>query len=255
MIELLNRKEIFKLNKTFASFIVDVQDTTYNPTHEHNKYEPGEMYVEDYEQPRFVSQEECDKWNEQAFEEYQKRKDTIDTVSIREKHKGESIYNLPNTEIDKYIENLADTILELSDRLQWKSVIFLLDYSTPWLYQDNDYEPVKNALKFLNRLGVDKKFIGGFKASGNDLKELIKNLFWIIRCNASLPACYFSGIETEFIANICEYGSIHFHLYSDKDSWEIKKTAKEIGMMRIEGGRCIENFSEMGAIKGQEIIK
>jgi hypothetical protein len=255
MIELLDRQEIFKLNKTFASFIVDIQDTTYNPTLDHNKNEPGEMYVDDNELPRFVSQEECDKWNEEAFEEYQKRRDYLETISIKEKHRGGIIYNFQKDRIDKYVENLAESISALSNKLQWKSVLFLLDYPTPWLHQDNDYEPVKNSLNFITGLGVDKHFIGGFKADGNELTELTRNLFWIIRCNASLPICYFSGVNTDFIGNICEYGSIHFHFYSDKASSEIKKAAADIGMIEVEDGRCIEDLSEMGTIKGQEIVK
>lgn len=79
-----------------ASFILDLQDATYNPTLDHNKNEPGEMYVEDNELPRFVSQEECDRWNEEVFEEDQKRRDYLETISIKEKHRGGIFYNLKN---------------------------------------------------------------------------------------------------------------------------------------------------------------
>ncbi len=255
MNELLGRPQVFKLNRTFASFIADVQDAQYNPTLDYNKYEPGEMYVDDSDKPRFVSQEECDKWNAEAFEEYLKRKDNIEPFSIKDRHVGEVTYKLSNTaDIDSYIDKLGDTVVALSDRLNWKAVLFLLDYSTPWLSQDNDYKPVKKALDYLKSIGVDHNFIGGFKASGQDLKELTKNLFWLIRCNAALPSCYFSGIDTGFTADICKHGNIHFHFYSQQDKIEVGKLATELGMTDIENEDCFDNFSATGAIKGRQII-
>ncbi|MCF8255726.1 MAG: hypothetical protein K9J84_14205, partial [Bacteroidia bacterium] len=161
MIEILDRQQIFKLNRTFASFIIDVQDAQYNPTLDHNKYEPGEMYVEASDKPRFVSQEVCDKWNAEASEEFLKRKDNIELFSIKGRHAGEMTYALPHAaDIYGYIEKLAETIVVLSDRLNWKAVIFLLDYSTPWLNQNNDYKPVKKAFDYLKGLGVNNNFIG-----------------------------------------------------------------------------------------------
>jgi hypothetical protein len=254
MIELLERQDIFKLNETFASFIADVQDAKYNPTLDYNKYEPCEMYVDESEELRFVSQQECDEWNSKAFEEHLKNKDNISQISIKERHAGEIAYNFPHDNMEKYIENLANGIVELSNRLQWKAVIFLLDYSTPWLHQDNDYKPVKKALDYLKKIGTSTNFNGGFKASGQDLKELTTHLFWIIRCNAALPDCYFSGVDKDFTADICKYGNIHFHFYSDKDKLEIQRTAEEIGMIGIEDGQCFENFSETSAIDGRQII-
>jgi hypothetical protein len=255
MIELLDRQQIFKLNKTFASFIAGVQNAMYNPMLDYNKYTPGVMYVDSSDKPRFVSQEECDKWNEQAFESYLKRKDKVEPFAIDEKHAGEVIYKLTSAaDIPAYIDNLSDTIVAFADRLHWQAVVFLLDYSTPWLHQDNDYKPVKEALDYLKSKGVDAHFNGGFKASGEDLKELIKNLFWLIRCNAALPCCYFSGIDKEFTADICQYGNIHFHFYSQHDKMEVENLASELGMVSVENGNCMDNFSSTGAIEGRQII-
>lgn len=255
MIEILDRHQIFKLNRTFASFIIDVQDALYNPTLDYNKYEPGKMYVEDSDKPRFVSQEECDKWNAEAFEEYLKRKDNTELFSIKDRHAGETTYALSHAaDIDTYVEKLAETIVMLSDRLNWKAVIFLLDYSTPWLSQKNDYKPVKKAIDYLKRIRVNNNFIGGFKASGQDLNELTKNLFWLIRCNGALPSCYFSGVDTDFTANICKFGNIHFHFYSEQDKIEVGIIAAELGMTDISTGECVENFSASSTIKGRQII-
>jgi hypothetical protein len=253
MIELLNRKKILTLNQTFASFIVDIQNAKYNPALDYNKYKPGNMHVEDDEKSRYVSQEECDKWNEEELARYEKSKDNIEVNPIETNFKGEVIYNLPGTDINNYIEILSDSIVTLCDRLQWKSVIFLLEYSTPWLYQNNDYKPVKKALQYLSNIGASDNFNGGFKASGKELKELTKHLFWLIRCNAALPHCYFTGLDTDFIADMCKHGNLHFHFYSDDDKIQIEKLAPELALNKFEEDYCYDNFSEDGTVKGRQI--
>lgn len=252
MIELLDRQQILKLNNTFAAFILDWQNAQYNPLLDENKYEPGEMYENaDAEKPRYYSQEEVDQLNKERFEEYNKKKDNIETVSQEDKYIGQIIYNFPQADINDYVENLSAGIVTLATELEWKSMIFLLDYSVPWLDQDNDYEPVKNALNYLKSIGVNDGFVGGFKAEGQDLKDLVKHLFWIIRCNASLPYCWFSGIDTEFVGDICKHGNLHFYLYSEQQKIAIQNKTMEMGLIEIE--ECYENFSETGAIEGRQL--
>lgn len=231
-----------------------VQDLIYNRMLDHNKYKPCEMYFEDSEESRFVTQEECDKLNKEDYEDYLKRKDNFEVLDIEEDYSGSLVYGLPMCKIDTYVDNLSESIMKLSEELKLQSVFFLLDYSTPWLYQNNDFKPVKKALEYLRNIGITDSFCGGIKASGQEIKELTKNLFWILRCNASLPDCYFSGIDKDFIGDICKHGNIHFHCYSKKEKLKIKKTVLKIGMRKIENGKCYELFSKSSAIKGRQII-
>jgi hypothetical protein len=251
MIELLNRQEILKLSKAFASFIINWQDQEYNPSQEYNTYKAGMMYDMKLGKPRHYSQEEIDLMNAERLEEYNSKKDNVVTGSIEENYSGTLIYNLPSAEISDYIENLAGSIETLAEKLDWEAVIFLLVYADPWLEQQNDYKPVKSALKYLKSIGVTDEFTGGFKANGNDLKELVKHLFWIFRCNAALPYSFFSGINKDFVGSICKHGNIHFHFYSENEYFEIRNKCLDLGMTQIE--RCFENFSETSAIKGRKL--
>lgn len=61
-------------------------------------------------------------------------------------------------------------------------------------------------------------------------------------------------VDTGFTADICKYGNIHFHFYSSKDKRNITKVAKAIGMIKVKDGQCFENFSEVNAIKGRQIL-
>lgn len=253
MIELLNRQQILQLNKTFAAFIGYWQDAQYNPLRDDNKYTAGEMYENaDDEKPRYFSQEECDQLNEERLEEYNKLKDDIKTISLEDKYQGQLIYNFPAAPINSYVKNLSEGIVTLATELKWGSVIFLLDFAIPWFYQNNDYPPVKNALAYLKKIGVDDEFTGGFKADGHDLAELVKNLFWLIRCNAALPYCWFSGINKDFVGDICKYGNIHFRVYADRQKTEIQDKAGKMNLIEID--ECYENFSETGAIEGRQTI-
>jgi hypothetical protein len=255
MIDLLERQQLFALNRTFASFIAAMQVAQYNPALEHNRLEPGDVYVGDSDTPRYVSQEECDRWNAEAYEAYLKQRDTVEPLSLTDSYCGEVIFAPAHASgIESYAGTLAETIVALNDRLKWGSVLFLLDFAIPWLHQDNDHVPVKRALNHLKNLGVDPAFAGGFMASGTDLKSLTESLFWITRCNASLPTCYFTGIDTGFAATICAHGALHVHFYAQQTKSEIEEQLRISGMMEREHGACSSIFPDSTAIAGRQIM-
>jgi len=251
MIELMSRREILELNKTFASFIINWQYQEYNPSLEHNKYKPGMMYDIRLNKLRRYSRKEVDSINKERLEVYNRVKDNVDIISIEEKYAGTLIYNFPYAEIENYVETLSESMAAHAEESDWGSVIFLLVYPTPWLEQENDYGPVKNASDYLKSIGVTEDFSGGIKANGEDLEELMKHLFWIVRCNASLPYCFFSGIDRDFVGNICQYGNVHFYFYSEHELIETKNQAFILGMTAVE--KCFENFSEPGVIKSRRL--
>jgi hypothetical protein len=146
---------------------------------------------------------------------------------------------------------LSEVIEKLSQKLN-QPFLFLLDYSTPWLYQENDFEPVQAAYKYLNSIGIDKEFVGGVLCSGDELKNFINHLFWLVRCNASLPECFFAGENTSFVLSICKHGILHLELYSEDEKTLIINYCKELGM--IEAEECYDTFSDSNAIEGRQII-
>jgi hypothetical protein len=251
MIELLSRNEILKLNKTFASFIIEWQDQEYNPSLKHNRFNAGTMYDMRLNKLRYYSQEEVDSINEERLQIFNREKDNTDTASIEENYTATLVYNFPYAPIENYAENLAKGLVMLAERLNWESTIFLLVYPTPWFSQENDHEPVKKAFDYLRKIGVTDIFNGGFKANGKGLEELLKHLFWITRCNASLPHCFFSGIKKDLIGSICQYGNIHLHFYSAAEFAKTKIASVDLGLIEIK--RCFENFSENGAIQGRRL--
>jgi hypothetical protein len=79
----------------------------------------------------------------------------------------EYILVLPIVSINAYSAELSQQITLLIDHLGLDSLIFLGDYKTAWLRQDNDYKPAKMALEYLKAQNVGVRFNGGIKVSNN----------------------------------------------------------------------------------------
>lgn len=255
MIELLQRKPALELNETFASFIIASQQIRYDPSVNGSIYESGEIIYlnNDSPEPKAITQEESDTLNREAIEEYKSRRDHIDIISDIQTFKSSSLYQCTLTDIHTYASNLGTSIKELSNSMNWPSVIFLLDYSIHWSYQDNDYEPVRKALDYLKHIGVDQNFNGGINTNGSDLETFVEHLFWLVRCNGSLPNCYFSGNGSKTMGTICKQGNIHLEFYSEEEKNNFRKVANRIGIIEIRDAVCDEKFSETGSIEGRQI--
>jgi hypothetical protein len=252
MIELLSRSQTLALNKTFAAYIVQSQDIQYNPAHEQISFTPGQPYYDPVKGEAVTySRRECKKLNDALLKTYNENKDSVETETLDGKYAGTSIFNFPPNDIDSYVETLAEGMVEMSEKLGWLSVFVLPDYSIPWLKQENDYAPVKRSLSYLQKVGVANDFAGGLNANEEDLKTLMKNLFWIFRCNASQAYCFLSAPEKALVIYLCQYGNLHFHFYSEQCKTETKKCLDDMGL--IEVNECVEPFSASGSIEGRQM--
>lgn len=244
---LITREEALR-NEVFASFVGTWQ-TRFDPREDPFMVQEGLYYDREIEKERFFAQAEIDEINRKELDEYLSLKDNVEI--IKHEFYRELKYNLAFRDIFIYAIALGDSFQKLSDELN-KDIIFILDYSVPWLYQKNNFQPVEDALNYLRQMGVSEHFVGGFKLGGDELAEFVSKLFWIIRCNASLPYCWFSTESHAFVGSICKYGNIHLHTYSEKVKDEIEKFARSNSLIEIEN--CYEAFDEGGGIEGRQIV-
>ena len=250
MIEFLSRQETLKLNKVFAAHILEWQ-SRYRPhpdylyRHDQEYYDPVQGVA------RYYSPEECKKLNSDQAQEYDRKRDKVEVISLDGLYAGQSIYVFKHDTIDNYINHLANGFVGLANKLMWESVIFLADYAEPWYEGDNDFPPLGNAIRYFKSIGTTETFSGGIKVSIDDLPVFLKNYFWFRRCYASSPYHFFSSPGKNVVLSLCQYGNIHFDYYSDEYKTEIEGHAKEIGMIKID--RCFEPFSEKGAIEGRHM--
>ena len=247
MEKLITRDRALK-NKVFASFIGKWQKR-FDPREDSYMTNPGKYYDWELDKERHYDQAEIDKINKKELDEYLVRKDNVKIQEFQ--YFGELKYNLKLCDVFIYSIEIGKIFEQLSNELG-AELIFILDYNVPWLSQENDFKPVLKALNYLKEIGATKEFNGAFKLSGDELAEFGQNLFWIIRCNASLPYCWFSTDRHQFVGTVCKYGNLHFETYSDRIKKQIVKFADKHSLIKID--ECIEGFSTKGGIDGRQII-
>ncbi len=211
------RKEILAINPTFSEFIVDWQLKTRS---EH--YEVGEsVWFDENDEETILNQELADKLNQELDEYFEKNRDhhPFDNTEMKPFLGGVEFIS-PKTSTYEYLYDIAHFLKNIMKHFNEEYLMILGVENTPWLYQDHDYEPVKKALHYL-RNNIEKDFNGGFLLKENELNEFIPHLFWLIRCNASLPYFYFSFPNMDTVFSLCQYGVLHFLFYDEKQMEEI----------------------------------
>lgn len=253
MIQLLSRAEAFALNAPLATYTVWAQEEFYSPLLPFRKYNPGELWDDPEGELRQLNQEDCDRLNQEAYEKFLTWKEQ-DTGEPSPGSFGDPVYfGFPKGDIEDYPRVLGENVLAFSKQLHWDAVLFLPDVPlTPWLAQDNDYLPVQNSLRYLRSIGMDDEFNGGVLAGGEDLATFVGGLFWLVRCNASMPIINFSGRGEKLIGSLCKYGNLHLTIFSPDQEWMILEWGKQIGLHKIEG-RCEEEFSADSRIDGRRL--
>lgn len=244
---LITRQEALN-NEVFSSFIA-IWQKRFDPREDPYMTSPGMYFDNELDRERYFDQSEIDKIYKQELDEFMSLKDDVKIKNY--KYFGELIYNLQFTDIFIYAIELGRIMEKFSNTLGTE-LIFILDYGIPWMSQKNDYEPVAKAMHYLSEIGTTETFNGAFKLSGDKLDEFVANLFWIIRCSASLPYCWFSTENHHFVGEICKHGNIHFHTYSQTMKDEIENFAMQESLLSIDD--CVEAFSYDGRICGRQII-
>jgi len=247
MIELISRSTALE-NDVFATFIHNWQQR-FDPRIDPYMTEPGIYYDNLTDQDRFYTGEEINKIRQEEVEEFERRSDPI--MPGKFEYTGELLYCLPYTDIIVYAIEIGKVLENLSAYTNAKTT-FLLDYRIPWLHQQNEYPPVNSALNYLREEGVSEDFVGGIRADGKRLEELSKNLFWIIRCNASLPYCWFSCGYESFVGNICKHGNIHLYTYGEAVKEKLIAFASQNGLIEIK--ECLQGFTDSRSIDGRELL-
>ncbi|MBR0573884.1 MULTISPECIES: hypothetical protein [Pasteurellaceae] len=211
------RKEILVINPTFSEFIVNWQLKTRS---EH--YEVGEsVWFDESDDVTILNQELADKLNQELDEYFEKNRDhhSFDKTQIKP-FLGSAEYISSKTNTCEYLYDLANLLENIRKHFNEEYLMILGVQNIPWLYQDNDYEPVKKALNYL-RNHIEEDFDGGFLLKENELYEFIPHLFWLIRCNASLPYFYFTFPNIDTVISICKFGVLHFEFYDESQAEQI----------------------------------
>lgn len=243
-----SREEILKINPSLSRFILDLQ-MSYRP----DPYEEGESILLDIDDEigTILTKELAESLNREQNEEFEK---SIDKNPFTESDKLQLIDNrlMASSKRDSldYLIDIAKALEKIRIELKESELIVIGIQNIPWLVQDNDYPPVKNALNYLKQR-IEKEFSGGFLLKEDEIIEFIPHLFWLTRCNASLPYFYMSFPNSKTVITICKYGVLHLEFYNQNEKLRILKILSDLNFVELND--CQDPI-EFDLFNGREII-
>jgi hypothetical protein len=227
MTKLLTRKEIIETKKIISSELAKMQRLIYDE-------ETLQYYKEENEEQEYWDQFDC--FEKEAFE-------------YPSQHK---IIGLSHSNIDTFTDQLSGKLKELFQLLNIKDFIILAHLKLDFFgNRKNKYKPLVKAYEKLEKIVGQKTYKEGFMIEVEDLPAFVEILFWITRCDPSVPEYIFLFDKNEKIQmNLCRYGNIHLSQF-DKE-WLSNDKLTSLGWSIIDEQEC-DNFSSEGKIEGREI--
>lgn len=240
------REEVLSINPAFTKFILDLQ-----MSHKPEPYEEGESVILDLddEEGTILTKELSEKLNREQNELFEKERDLNPFTNSEElEFIGSHLVISSKDNATEYLIDIANSLEKIRIELKESDLIVLGIQNTPWLYQDNEYLPVKNALNYLKQK-IDNKFCGGFLLNKDDIQEFIPHFFWLIRCNASLPYFYMSFPKSKTVITLCKYGVLHFEFYDKNEKLKILNILSGKDFKEIESCGDPVNFDDFNGRK------
>lgn len=164
------------------------------------------------------------------------------------------ILTLSSKSFKGHIRHLGTELLKLTKQLGYSDLTFLGDTELPWLHQDNDYKPAKEAQQYLVDKKVGKRFNGALQVDNSELISFVKHLSWLTRCNASLPYFHFTDNGQNLIGNVCKYGNLHIDTLNEATNKSLNIAITKSDFIFLDGNNCFNQFGKTSAISGRRII-
>jgi len=164
------------------------------------------------------------------------------------------ILTLPSKSFKGHISTLGVELTRLTKALHGDTLIFLGDTKTPWLYQNNDYKPVKEAQEYLADKKIGKRFNGALQVDTAELPTFIKHLAWLTRCNAALPYFHFIDKRQNVVGSICKYGNLHLDTLNEQADKILQSFVDSSKFEYGDKNSCYNWFGKTSAISGRQTV-
>ncbi len=165
------------------------------------------------------------------------------------------ILTLPSKSFKGHVKYLAAALTKLAKALGTGTLIFLGDTERPWLYQTNDYKPVKEAQEYLATKKIGKRFNGALQVDTTELRTFIPHLAWLSRCNAALPYFHFIDERQNIVGSICTYGNLHLDTMNEESDRLLIAFVKDSGLQFTDRNGCYNFFGNTSAISGRKAVR
>ncbi len=225
MIQFITRKKVFETNATVAFEISTLQKA---------------MFEDDID--LFENEQ-----NKSAYEDLFDCKDLI-TEKVERFYK---VLSFDHAEIKTFTKIISEKLVLLLTAVEIKKLIVVahLKQNLFGANLQHKYPPVKKAFNNLEKITQSRNYKEAFKIDIEDLTAFIEIFFWIERCDASVPEyVFFFDEANRFAFNLCKDGNVHT-IEFDREILS-DSLLKEKQWYTIDG-RCFDNFSKDGKIKGR----
>lgn len=229
-----SREEILRINPIFTELILDIQ-LAFKP----EPYTEGESVILDSSNDETIlTKELADKLNLEELKEFEKKLDSNPfTNSIQNNFIGNQLMISSENQPQKFLSDVAILLEKLRIHLNEDNLVILNVHKEPWLSDESNYKPYKDATSYLSKK-IDVSFNGGFTLKATDLIEFIPHLFWLVRCNNNLAYVYMTFPNAKTIISICRYGVLHFSFYDITEKSKVAAKLNEMGFTEVE--RCYD---------------
>lgn len=226
MITLSTRKEIVKSKKFISSELTKLQKAIYDDEIFEDDKEDNEehIYLEMYD----VMHDEVLKYR------------TYNTI-----------IGLNHSNINTFTTTLSIKLTELFNAINASEFILISHLKMDFFgNRKNKFKPLMNAYQALEKITGQKTYEETFIFDLESMPNIIQIIFWITRCDASVPEYIFMFDQDEKIQiSLCKYGNIHLTQF-DTEVLTTKKLT-DLGWTIIEDE--LDNFSQAGAIEGRQL--
>jgi hypothetical protein len=227
--ETKERAEIMKINQVFAWHMMQLQEDRYAPDYE---YEEGEEVVFEVDKdPVRLTKEHAARLNEEDRLEFEENRDRLPDIPKLESV-GFTRYAADGERGEEYLTSLGEGLIKLSEKLALGGLIVMGQWNIPWLSQENDHPPAAEALAFLRKL-ISTDFDGGFVVAKEHIPSFITHLFWLIRCNASLPYFLLGFEKGKTVFELCKYGILHVIYYDHQEKSAADQLLEKLGFEEV----------------------
>lgn len=226
MATLITRRELVNTKRIIGSEITKLQKACYDA-------DLLQEYIDDHEEQLYWEMFDCVK---------------DETTSYETNH---TIIGLDYPDINTFTTVLSNKLNELFETIEVNELYILSDLKRDFFgNRDNQFKPLANAYKKLEKITCQTSYKEAFIFNRNELKDLIDILFWLTRCDPSVPEYifFFDGNQKIELC-LCKYGNIH--LTEIGSQYLTKKRLISLGWQVIEG-KEVDNFSD-GRIEGRQI--
>jgi hypothetical protein len=227
MTTLITRNEIINKRRIIGSELTKMQNVFYDE-------EMLQYYKNDNEEHLYL----------EMFDHY--KKDEIEYSTFNK------IIGLKHSDIKTFTSKLTEKVIELFQAINATDFYIISHLKLDFFgNRDNNYKPLKDAYKKLEKIVGDTTFKEAFEIDIYSLPDFIEILFWTTRCDMSIAEYVFLFDKDEQIQfHLCKYGNLHLTEYNKEQLTEDK--LKELGWTIIEGQE-FDNFSETGKVKGRKL--